>query len=309
MDIQFQKLGAENFAELSKYYGRRHDNTCDSVMLDNFLWADYYHVHFCERDDKAVLWIMKIMGKMYASLPVCAIEDMPHYFKEIEQYFNENLHLPLEIYLADQEAVDYLNLPADRYSVTELPDAKDYLYSAEALKTLSGKALHKKKNNLNAFKKAYEGRYEYRTLCCSDGCEVWKFLDKWREGKGQEVEGHLDYEVEGIHEILRNCSMLSVRMGGIYVDDQLEAFSIGSYNSKEKMAIIHIEKANPEMRGLYQMINQQFLIHEFPEAEIVNREDDMGLPGLRQAKMSYAPMGFARKYRIKQLDYQAGSAE
>ena len=110
MDIQFQKLGAENFAELSKYYGRRHDNTCDSVMLDNFLWADYYHVHFCERDDKAVLWIMKILGKMYASLPVCAIEDMPHYFKEIEQYFNDNLHLPLEIYLADQEAVDCLNL-------------------------------------------------------------------------------------------------------------------------------------------------------------------------------------------------------
>ena len=119
----------------------------------------------------------------------------------------------------------------------------------------------------------------------------------------------MDYEVEGIHEILRNCSMLSVRMGGIYVDDRLEAFSIGSYNSKEKMAIIHIEKANPEMRGLYQMINQQFLIHEFPDAEIVNREDDMGLPGLRQAKMSYAPMDFARKYRIKQLDFEAQSAE
>ena len=296
MDIQFQKLGAENFAELSKYYGRRHDNTCDSVMLDNFLWADYYHVHFCERDDKAVLWIMKILGKMYASLPVCAIEDMPHYFKEIEQYFNDNLHLPLEIYLADQEAVDCLNLPADRYSVTELPDAKDYLYSAEALKTLAGKALHKKKNNLNAFKKAYEGRYEYRTLCCSDGCEIWKFLDQWREGKGQEVEGHLDYEVEGIHEILRNCSMLSVRMGGIYVDDRLEAFSIGSYNSKEKMAIIHIEKANPEMRGLYQMINQQFVQRNCNDVEYVNREEDLGLEGLRKAKKSYYPVMRGIKY-------------
>ena len=90
--------------------------------------------------------------------------------------------------------------------------------------------------------------------------------------------------------------MLSVRMGGIYVDDQLEAFSIGSYNSKEKMAIIHIEKANPEMRGLYQMINQQFLIHEFPDAEIVNREDDMGLDGLRQAKLSYHPAVMVKKY-------------
>ena len=61
--------------------------------------------------------------------------------------------------------------------------------------------------------------------------------------------------------------------------DKLEAFSIGSYNEREKMAIIHIEKANPEMRGLYQLINQQFLIHEFPEAVLVNREDDMGNSG------------------------------
>lgn len=82
---------------------------------------------------------------------------------------------------------------------------------------------------------------------------------------------------------------------------RLEAFAIGSYNEKEKMAIIHIEKANPEIRGLYQFINQQFLIHEFPEAEIVNREDDMGLPALRQAKLSYEPMEFARKFRIRQL--------
>ena len=115
------------------------------------------------------------------------------------------------------------------------------------------------------------------------------------------MEGHLDYEVEGIHRVLKNCSMLNVRMGGIYVDDRMEAFSIGSYNAREKMAIIHIEKANPDMRGLYQLINQQFLIHAFPDAEIVNREDDMGLPGLRKAKESYNPMGYAKKFRICQI--------
>ena len=70
--------------------------------------------------------------------------------------------------------------------------------------------------------------------------------------------------------------------------------------SRPDMAVIHIEKANPEIRGLYQFINQQFLIHEFPEAVLVNREDDMGLEGLRQAKMSYNPIGFARKYKIVQ---------
>jgi len=301
MNLEFKRLDAENIEGLAEYYEKRHDQTCDSVILDNFLWRDYYHVHYCERDKKALLWIMNIFGKQYAALPVCRFEDMPHYFKELEQYFNEELHLPLEIYLADEPAVEYLKLPEDKYSVTELFDSRDYLYSAEALKKLSGEKLRKKKNHINFLKREYEGRYEYRTLCCSDSMEVWKFLDKWRAKKGQEVEGHLDYEVEGIHEILRNCSLLNVRMGGIYIDGELEAFSIGSYNKLEKMAIIHIEKANPDIRGLYQYINQQFLIHEFPEAELVNREDDMGLPGLRQAKLSYAPMGFANKFRIRQI--------
>lgn len=301
MEIQFKKLEAEDVAMLTSFYGKRRDMTCDSVILDSFLWARYYDVAFAVRDEKAVLWTMQVDGKTYASIPVCALEDMPKYFSELEQYFNETLHCPLEIYLADEVAVEYLNLPADRYSVVELPDAKDYLYSAEKLKTLSGKKLHKKKNHLNSFLREYEGRFEYRTICCSDREDVWVFLEKWRIQKGQEVEHHLDPEVEGIHDILNNCSVFDVRMGGIYVDDKLEAFSIGSYNAMEKMAIIHIEKANPDMRGLYQYINQQFLIHEFPDAEIVNREDDMGLPGLRRAKESYDPIGFARKYRITQL--------
>lgn len=301
MEIQFKKLEAEDVAMLTSFYGKRRDMTCDSVILDSFLWARYYDVAFAVRDEKAVLWTMQVDGKTYASIPVCALEDMPKYFSELEQYFNETFHRPLEIYLADEVAVEYLNPPADRYSVVELPDAKDYLYSAEKLKTLSGKKLHKKKNHLNSFLREYEGRFEYRTICCSDREDVWVFLEKWRIQKGQEVEHHLDPEVEGIHDILNNCSVFDVRMGGIYVDDKLEAFSIGSYNAMEKMAIIHIEKANPDMRGLYQYINQQFLIHEFPDAEIVNREDDMGLPGLRRAKESYDPIGFARKYRITQL--------
>lgn len=301
MELQFKKLEAEDVEMLTKFYGRRRDMTCDSVILDSFLWARLYQVAFAVRDEKAVLWKIQVDGKTYASLPVCAMEDMPFYFRELEKYFNEYLHKPLEIYLADEFAVEYLNLPPEKYTVVELPDAKDYLYSAEKLKKLSGKKLHKKKNHLNSFLREYEGRFEYRTICCSDRDDVWEFLEKWRIQKGQEVEAHLDPEVEGIHEILNNCSVFDVRMGGIYVDNKLEAFSIGSYHPIEKMVIVHIEKANPEIRGLYQYINQQFLIHEFPEAEIVNREDDMGLPGLRRAKESYDPIGFARKFRITQI--------
>ena len=182
----------------------------------------------------------------------------------------------------------------------EQPDAADYLYDGEALRTLAGKKYHKKKNHVNAFMKEYEGRYEYRTLCCSDRSDMWRFLDRWRSMKGTQVEGTLDPEVEGIHSILNQCSMLGVRMGGVYLDGQMEAFSMGSYNAAEDMAIIHIEKANPDIRGMYPFINQQFLIHEFPHVKLVNREDDVGLPGLRKAKQSYNPIGFAKKYKIRE---------
>ena len=154
--------------------------------------------------------------------------------------------------------------------------------------------------------KTYEGRYEYRRLCCSDRGDVWRFLDRWWDNKviAAEFSEQLDYEVNGVHEILKNCSQLYIRMAGIYIDGELEAFTIGTYNELEKMAIIHIEKANPEIRGLYQFINQQFLLNEFPEDMVlVNREDDLGLEGLRKAKMSYYPIDFARKYEVVQKDF------
>ena len=73
----------------------------------------------------------------------------------------------------------YLNLPEDKYLVEEQVDSRDYLYNGDAMRSLAEKKLHKKKNRVNAFKREYEGRYEYRRLCCSDSHDVWVF---WTAG-------------------------------------------------------------------------------------------------------------------------------
>jgi len=306
MDLNFKKIEAKDMAVLLPFFGQRPNKTCDSVLLDSFIWREYYNVRFAVSDGKAVQWLMEEDGVVHSAMPICKEEDLPHYFYEMVEYFNNVLHKPFKIYLADEEAVEYLHLKeSPDFEVVEQEDLKDYLYDGEALRTLAGKKLHKKKNHLNAFLKEYEGRYDFRRLCCSDRDQVWRFLDNWRENKGDKVEQHLDYEVAGIHEILKNCSYLNVRMSGVYIDGSLEAFTIGSYNARENMAIIHIEKANPEIRGLYQFINQQFLLQEFPNAALVNREDDLGQEGLRKAKLSYNPVGYARKYLVKQTNFKA----
>mgnify|MGYP001019589811 FL=1 len=301
MSLEFKKIEVNSIQEMLPFYAMRHNMTCDSVFLESYVWKDYYNVRYAIWENKALLWLMENEGRCFSAMPLCREEDLPGAFAAIEEYFNEELGYPLVINLADEYAVKYLNLPEDKYLVEEQVDSRDYLYNGNAMRSLAGKKLHKKKNRVNAFKREYEGRYEYRRLCCSDSHDVWVFLDRWRQQKGEEVEEHLDYEVKGIHDILKNCSEFSIHMGGVYIDGQMEAFTIGSYNPVEHMAVIHIEKANPEINGLYQFINQQFLIEEFPEAEWVNREDDMGLEGLRKAKMTYYPADYARKYLVEQL--------
>lgn len=300
MELQFKKLDAASLKLLKPLFIFRKNKTCDSVFLGLFLWKDYYHVRYAVCEDRAVFLRLTVEGEEYAALPICEDRELPRCFSQLKDYFNRTLSMKLNVFLADEEAVRLLSLPNDEFHIEEAEDARDYLYSAEALRTLAGRKLHKKKNLLNAFLRAFDGRFEYRRLSCADGDAVKQFLGRWSISRGNRMEGQLEQELLGIHEILHSCSLLDITMAGVYVDGTLEAFTVGSYNPLEQMAVIHIEKANPEIKGLYQFINQQFLIHEFPDAILVNREDDLGDPGLRQAKLSYCPVDFARKYRIRQ---------
>lgn len=301
MNLNFKPVEAEDMSRLHPFYGLRPNRTCDSVFLDSFLWKDYYKVKCAVSEDRAALWLMEKDGILSSAMPLCKEEDLLHFFYQMVDYFDNVLHKPFYISLADAEAVEYLDLDPEKFEVTELDDLKDYLYDGNAMRTLAGKKLHKKKNRLNGFLKTYEGRYKYRRICCSDRQEVWQFMEKWRQQKVESYENEisLDYEVAGIHDILKNCSAFNVPMAGVYIDGELKAFTVGSLNERENMAVIHIEKADPEINGLYQFINQQFLVHEFPDVALVNREDDVGMPGLRKAKMSYYPVDFARKYSVK----------
>lgn len=304
MDLKFKELRAEDMKVLAPYFSMRPNRTCDSGFLDSFLWRDYYHVKYCCVDEKAVLWTMEFNGEVYSAMPLCKEEDLEYYFKMSEKYFNEVLKRPYKISVADEEGVEFLKLKENpNYLVKEKDDAKDYLYDAEELRTLPGKRFHKKKNLVNKFKREYEGRWEYRRMICEDKSILWDFLDRWYAKKaeaGVDEAESLEAEVNGIHGIIQNCCLLEFMLGGIFIDGKLEAFSIGNYNPREEMAIIDIEKANSDISGIYQMINQQFLLHEFPQAKLVNREDDVGIEGLRKAKLSYNPIGYARKYWVEQ---------
>nr|WP_297763472.1 phosphatidylglycerol lysyltransferase domain-containing protein [uncultured Butyrivibrio sp.] len=299
--LVFHKPVFEEAAELSRIYALRDNKTCDSTVLDTYIWKDLYDTKVY-LEEEAALILMKDEKGYFAAMPYCSAEDLPKYFKLLRSYFNEELKAPLRIDLADEDALNALGLMDDPdFVIEEETDYKDYLYDAQELRTLAGKKFQKKRNLVNKFMKEYEGRWEYKTLCCMDEYFLEKFMEKWVEirlSEGVDSKDTLIVEKDGVIDILRNCDKVTFRVGGLFIDEMLEAFTIGSYNSREQMAVISIEKANSEIPGIYQVINQQFLLNSYEDARIVNREDDMGLEGLRHAKESYNPIGYARKYRI-----------
>ena len=298
--LTFHKPLFEEAAQLSKIYALRDNKTCDSTVLDTYIWKNMYSTEIYTDEDGALV-LMKDEKGYFAAMPYCSKENLPRYFEMLKEYFHNELHCPLRIDLADEDALRELGLSDNSDYIVEESELKDYIYDAGELRSLQGKKYQKKRNLVNKFMKEYEGRWAYKTLCCVDEYFLEKFMDKWvdkRLSEGVESRDTLLTEKEGVIDILRNCDKVTFRVGGIFIDEMLEAFTIGSYNERERMAVISIEKGNSQIPGIYQVINQQFLLNSYEDAQLVNREDDMGLEGLRQAKESYNPIGYARKYRI-----------
>lgn len=295
------ELRAQDYEKLLPYFNKRYSHTVESILTSAFMWKDYYKTQYL-LNDEAFLWLIEVDGKPGTQVPMCREEKLPYYFDVLEKYFNEVLGCKLVMYLCDKDAVEKFDLDPAKYEITADRRYFDYVYNAEKMRRYSGKAYHKKKNHVNAFLREYGDRYEYRSLNRGHHHdEIMEFLHQWEDERGIEDEyNRVDYELNGIDYLLRYCDYIDYKMGGIYIDGRLEAFSLGVYGEKEKTAYIHVEKANPNIRGLYPFISQQFLIQEFPDAELVNREDDMGLEGLRKSKMSYNPIYLVDKYEIRQ---------
>lgn len=300
MNYEIREVKTEDYDFLKKYFSLRRTGACENVITDAYLWKIYYRTKYF-LTDTGLCWLYKTDSEYFSSIPLCGKVHLKENVMALEAYYHEVLGQKLTMYLVDQEAVDVLALPEEKYEVAEERMYFDYVYDADLLRRLPGKKYHKKKNHVNGFLKEYQGRYKCRRLDCHDIEAILDFIHQWHAMRSIDDPYHRDdYEIKGIEYVLRDCCRIKYEMFGVFIDGRLEAFSLGTYDRETRTAYIHVEKANPEIRGLYAFINQQFLCTGFPEALYVNREDDMGLEGLRQAKLSYHPVELVKKYTVKE---------
>jgi len=176
----------------------------------------------------------------------------------------------------------------------------DYLYEIERLVSLRGNRFHKKKNLLNQFLKKY--RSTYAPLGQDSIKQVIEMQTAWCTWRDCESSETLSAENQAVGRVLADWDKLQgVLGGGIFMDQKIIGYTIAERLSNDTL-LIHFEKADPLFKGSYQAVNQMFLKGFSGKQTIVNREQDLDDAGLRQAKLSYHPIDFIRKYSVNLTD-------
>ncbi len=178
--------------------------------------------------------------------------------------------------------------------ITDNPDFRDYIYLASDLDNLAGRKFHQKRNHIAKFHSRYN--MEYISVTKNDTSNLHILRQAAEELFINREDDELLDEHEAIIEVLNNIEALEVTAAVIQVDGQNVAYTIGEMMSDDT-ALIHIEKADRSFEGSYSVINREFIHREFADKAIyVNREEDLGIEGLRKAKMSYNPISMPPSY-------------
>jgi hypothetical protein len=185
---------------------------------------------------------------------------------------------------------------APGFSLEAVRDQFDYVYGAQDLILLAGGNYRARRNHLHHFQRTYAFSYEPLQERHLAGCR--ELADAWCKKRRCQEDLNLMGEWEAVAAALANFTALRLEGGVILVESRVQAFSLGELLSQDT-AVIHLEKANPIFPGLYAAINQQFCEHAWGGATFINREQDLGEPGLRTAKLSYHPHHLVEKFRIR----------
>lgn len=291
----FKPLTINDKEIFDKYLKPYNFSTSEYSFTNLFIWRKALDIQYCIFKDALILKKKSFDGNYHFMQPIGFnnIENLKLIIEELVNYKNDNKF----IYLFKDVEESFLHILRDIYGEqlthSEDRDNFDYIYESAKLASLSGKKLHSKKNHFNNFIK--NNVYRVEPISDKNIEECMKAACEWC--KKNECKGYLKDELRAIQELLANNERLDFIGMAVYVDNHLSAFTIGE-KMNENMAIVHIEKADADVNGLYAFINKTFVETFFNDVPYINREQDLGIEGLRKAKLSYQPYKLEPKYSV-----------
>jgi len=287
--IEFKDIDLKDFEIYQSFFKDNSELSCEITFVNQLLWQKAYGNKMAVKD--GILFIKNESANTVSfRLPKGGslergVELLKKYCGKMPNFWSE------EGELFDRFCEKYKN----EFEIYESREDFEYIYLSEKLANLSGKKYHSKRNHISAFSKKYN--WSYKPITIENLDQVINCAEEWYKNRNELNDRFLECEKNGIAVILSNMEKLKAKGGAVYVDGKIVAFTIGSAVN-ENVFDIHIEKALEEYQGAYAVINREFA-RELIQYKYINREDDMGIEGLRTAKLSYKPEIILKKYFCK----------
>ncbi len=264
---------------------------CDYNFANLYMWGDIFKTRWLLREDRLWLYngyddlMLMPLGKALDIAELVAVSDGLRRDGRSGDFV-----------LVDPEYVQR-SPDLERHFGVEIDlDNGDYIYSSQKLVALEGNKLHKKRNLVNQFLATYPGHL-VQPLQSSDLGACLALSEKWCRLRTC-VELDFDHETSALKRALLHLGELELQGVKVSLGGELIAFSVFS-ELNGNMADVHFEKFDPEIKGIGQMINWETAKILAPKYKYINREQDLGLEGLRQAKKSYNPEYIVSAYYLK----------
>lgn len=303
--LNFKSITFQNKKLLDSYLQKYGSNSCQHSFAQMYLLKDKYNDFFCEKNgclyifrsgfstDDFRVYLFPFCEKAFIPEAVkIIIEDAASYNKKARFFTITKEHAQL------LEAA----FPGE-FDIEECRDYAEYIYSSEKLAFLKGKKMAAKRNHINTFNRTYENRFRVVTFGCEDTPEesriiddVLNFQSEWLSAR-EKQDLYKELLVEDLHisTALRYRHHLKICGIAVYVDEVLAGYTFGNPLSDSCVDVI-AEKGNIEIGGIYQVLNSEFAKMVQPHFKYINREEDLGVAGLRKAKLSYKPDILLEKY-------------
>lgn len=266
---------------LREYLTKYPRENCDYTIVNLLVWGLIYENKFLLYKERLIIFNTR---HSYIFFPI-GEELAPEELKELVLLFKD-YYPKAEMILIPKEYLDEHPDFGDFFDIREDRDWADYIYSNENMVTLSGRKLAKKKNLISQFRRAYP---DYHVMKITEDrlIHIMQFTKKWRRERDID-DPYLNTEFKAIQNAIDNWSSLPIE--GIIVcnNNKIAAYSIFSQQNAD-MATVHFEKFDPYMKGSAQVITWETSKYLQSRYTWLNREQDIGLAGLRQAKLSYVP--------------------
>ena len=265
---------------------------CDLSFSNLCSWRFLYNTQFAVVDDFLVFkfWADDQLAYM---MPVGNGDQKSILYKLIEDAGKEGQPFCMLGVCSDMRKELETVLP-DRFTFTEDRDYADYIYLRSDLSTLKGKKFQPKRNHINRFRNTYSD-YEYIPITPDLIEECLKLEAEWCKANDCDQHEGTGNERRALVYALHNFEAIGLTGGILRVNGQIVAFTFGMPINHETFGV-HVEKADTRIDGAYAMINYEFANHIPEQYVYINREKDLGIEGLRKAKLSYQPVTILEKH-------------